>query len=306
MIFNNFAYWFGHPCETSSKGYEDNWTETLTIPDVNLTSMNGDFVSLDFEYFADTFYRVSDTDGRITDRNDYVSMSLDIERNSRAYSSIVVGQWNDYNEDGTCQIDENGDNIVNASEPIDPTEISFIGDDTNTDGSTKTNVFFNTNGFVKTASIDLTHLYTLNTSSTDPGDWDYECGSLAGSTVDINFDFQSDSDGRNGINDALKGIAFNNITLKEFTFIEDNSYTVSRTNADAEQSSTDLIASHDFLSGVYKIDVETIFDNTTAGTNWFNANELSVSNNRETVIFNVQSVDITLYEPNSLECLFTF
>jgi len=67
--------------------------------------------------------------------------------------------------------------------------------------------------------------------------------------------------------------------------------------------STDLIASHEFFAGVYKIDVETIFDNTTVGKSWFNDNEVSVSNNRETVIFNVESVDITLGKPNTLNCL---
>ena len=215
-----------------------------------------------------------------------------------------MGQWNDYNEDGTCQIDENGDNIVNESEPTDFAEISYIGDDASTDGSAGNyNVFFNTNDLVTTTSIDLTHLYALNTSSTDTSDWAFECLSLAGSTVDINFEFQSDDDGRNGINDGFKGVAFNNISLQEFTFIEDNAYTISKTNIDADMVSTDLIASHEFFAGVYKIDVETIFDNTTVGKSWFNDNEVSVSNNRETVIFNVESVDITLGKPNTLNCL---
>ena len=304
-IFNNYAYWFGHPCDTGANGYGEAWAnETLTIPSVNLTSMNGDFVSLNFEYYADTFYGIDSDGSSIVDVNDYVAMTLDILRDGATYSSVVMGQWNDYNEDGTCQEDENGDNIVNASEPIDFTEISYIGDDASKDGTGGNyNVFFNSDKLVKTTSIDLTHLYTLNTSSTDPGDWDYECGSLAGSTVDINFEFQSDDDGRNGINDGFKGVAFNNITLKEFTFIEDNSYTISRTNVDADQSSTDFVASHEFFAGVYKIDVETIFDNTTVGKTWFNDNELSVSNNRETVIFNVESVDITLLQPDKLKCM---
>jgi len=304
-IFNNYAYWFGHPCDTGSNGYGDAWAnETLTIPDVDLTSMNGDFVSLNFEYYAHTFYGIDSDQTSIVDVNDYAAMTLDILRDGATYSSVVMGQWNDYNEDGTCQVDENGDNIVNASEPIDYAEISYIGDDASTDGTGGNyNVFFNTNDLVKTTSIDLTHLYMLNTSDTNTGNWAFECTSLAGSTIDINFEFQSDDDGRNGINDGFKGVAFNNITLQEFTFIEDNSYTISRTNVDAEQSSTDFIASHEFFSGVYKIDVETIFDNTTVGKSWFNDNELSVSNNRETVIFNVESVDITLYAPTTLNCL---
>ncbi|MDB2570599.1 hypothetical protein N9X79_00375 [Euryarchaeota archaeon] len=304
-IFNNHAYWFGHPCDTGSNGYSDAWAnETLTIPGVDLTSMSGDFVSLNFEYYADTFYGIDSDGTSIVDVNDYAAMTLDILRDGATYSSVVMGQWNDYNEDGTCQIDENGDNIVNESEPIDFAEISYIGDDASTDGSAGNyNVFFNTNDLVATTSIDLTHLYSLNTSSSVSSDWAFECTSLAGSTVDINFEFQSDDDGRNGINDGFKGVAFNNISLQEFTFIEDNAYTISKTNIDADMASTDLVASHEFFAGVYKIDVETIFDNTTVGKSWFNDNELSLSNNRETVIFNVESVDITLGKPNTLNCL---
>ena len=67
-----------------------------------------------------------------------------------------------------------------------------------------TGTFFNSEGLVKTTSIDLTHLYVLNTSSADSADWDTECISLANSQVDINFDFYSDDDGRNGINDDLR------------------------------------------------------------------------------------------------------
>ena len=305
-IFNNYAYWFGHPCDTGANGYGEIWNETLTIPNVDLTSMNGDFVSLNFEYYADTFYRMENEDPVNIDLdsvNDYAVITLDILRNGAASNGLMLGQWNDYNQDGTCRNDDNGDNIVNETESIDYTEISFVGDPTTIDGSGNSNIlFFNTNDLVATTSIDLTHLFIQNRTGSS-GNWGYECTSLAGSTVDINFVFQSDDDGRNGVNDGFKGVAFNNISLQEFTFVEDNSYTISRTNVDADQSSTDVVASHEFFSGVYKIEVETVFDNTTAGKTWFNDNELSISNNRETVIFNVQSVDITLFPPNALNCL---
>ena len=49
--------------------------------------------------------------------------------------------------------------------------------------------------------------------------------SLQGSMVDVHFDFQSDDDGRNGINDGFKGIGFNNISLQEYTFVQDAVYT---------------------------------------------------------------------------------
>ena len=222
-IFNNNAYWFGHPCDTGANGYGDAWAnETLTIPDIDLTSMSGDFVSLNFEYYADTFYGIDSDGTSIVDVNDYAAMTLDILRDGATYSGVLVGQWNDYNEDGTCQVDENGDNIVNASEPIDNAEISYIGDESSTDGTGGNyNVFFNTNDLVATTSIDLTHLYVLNTSDASSINWGYECMSLSGSVVDINFEFQSDDDGRNGVNDGFKGVAFNNISLQEFTFVED-------------------------------------------------------------------------------------
>ncbi|MDA9571692.1 hypothetical protein N9R71_02790, partial [Candidatus Poseidoniales archaeon] len=304
-IFNNNAYWFGHPCDTGANGYGDAWAnETLTIPDIDLTSMSGDFVSLNFEYYADTFYGIDSDGTSIVDVNDYAAMTLDILRDGATYSGVLVGQWNDYNEDGTCQIDENGDNIVNASEPIDNAEISYIGDDSSTDGTSGNyNVFFNTNDLVATTSIDLTHLYVLNTSDASSINWGYECMSLSGSVVDINFEFQSDDDGRNGVNDGFKGVAFNNISLQEYTFIEDNSYTISRTNVDAEGTSSDTIASHEFFAGVYMIEAETIFDNQTQGVAWYNVQEMSTANNIERVIFNVESVDITLGKPNVLGCL---
>ena len=165
------------------------------------------------------------------------------------------------------------------------------------------NVFFNSDGLVKTTSLDLTHLYVLNTTSADSADWDTQCMSLADSEVQINFDFYSDDDGRNGINDGFRGVGVNNITLKEFTFVEDASYEISRTGVDAEDVSTDLIADHDFISGVYMVEVETVFDNTTAGTNWFGAEELSTANNIKRVIFDVKSVEISLSQPNKLACL---
>ncbi len=126
---------------------------------------------------------------------------------------------------------------------------------------------------------------------------------MAESTVQIDFVFRSDDDGRNGINDGFKGIAFNNISLQEFTFTLDNEYTVSRTGVDAEDVAQTLVASHDFTAGVYMIQAETIFDNTTQGTAWFGADEVETSNNQARVIFNVESVDISLSKPSTLACL---
>ena len=300
-IFNNNAYWFGHPCDTGTLGYDDAWAnETLTIPDIDLTSMSGDFVSLNFEYYADTFYTI-DQDGDV-DPSDYASMSVDYNKDGANYTGLVFAQWNDYNEDGTCRNDDNGDGIVNSTESIDQTELAFVGDPSNTDGSGNYNVFFNSDELVKTTSIDLTHLYIQNRSSQDTSQWRAECMSLQGSTVDVHFDFQSDDDGRNGINDGFAGIGFNNITLQEYTFVQDAVYTDSRTNVDAEEAATSVIASHEFFSGVYRLDVKTVFDNTTMGKPWYNDNEISEANNIKRVIFNVESVDISIGKPDILAC----
>ena len=300
-IFNNNAYWFGHPCDTGTLGYDDAWAnETLTIPDIDLTSMSGDFVSLNFEYYADTFYTI-DQDGDV-DPSDYASMSVDYNKDGANYTGLVFAQWNDYNEDGTCRNDDNGDGIVNSTESIDQTELAFVGDPSNTDGSGNYNVFFNSDELVKTTSIDLTHLYIQNRSSQDSSQWRAECMSLQGSTVDVHFDFQSDDDGRNGINDGFAGIGFNNITLQEYTFVQDAVYTDSRTNVDAEEAATSVIASHEFFSGGYRLDVKTVFDNTTMGKPWYNDNEISEANNIKRVIFNVESVDISIGKPDILAC----
>ena len=309
LTFNNEAYWFGHPClsQTGTLGYGDAWqNETISIIDIDLTSLSGDFVSLSFEYFADTFYEV-DSQGNI-EPSDYMALTADFEKDARDFSAIIYGQWNDYNEDGTCQIDEDGNGIVNETNPFDFNEIEYIGDPRTTDGLGQPwNVFFNSDGLVKTTNLDLTHLYVLNTSSADSADWDEECMSLADSEVELFFDFFSDDDGRNGINDGFRGVGINNITLKEFTFVEEANYTISRTSVDAEDASTDIIAEHNFISGTdgktYMIEVETIFDNTTIGTNWYGAEELSTANNIKRVIFDVESVDIKLSQPNKLACL---
>ena len=133
-IFNSKAYWFGHPCDRA-QSYDDAWAnETLIIPNIDLTSMSGDFVSLNFEYYADTFYRTSSTGANSP--SDYVSMYVDFSKNvtkngtttNEQYTAQVFGQWNDYNEDGTCNNDDDGNGLASSNESIDFTEITEIGD----------------------------------------------------------------------------------------------------------------------------------------------------------------------------------
>ena len=172
------TYWFGHPCDTANYGYTDDWAnETMTIPYIDLTSMSRDFVSLNFEYYADTFYTIGVDGTSVEDVNDYVALTVDFSRDGTDYNA-VNGQWNDYNDDEP-QVDEDGNGIVNATEPLDQTELEFIGDPSTTDGTGGNyNVFFNTDGLVQSVSLDLTHLYILNTTSASSLDWTRECISL--------------------------------------------------------------------------------------------------------------------------------
>lgn len=304
ILFGSNAYWFGHPDVSANSGYEDVWNESFTIPSIDLSAMQGDFASLSFDYFAETFYYI-DTDGDKYSVNDYVAIKLDWDRSGMPGNGMLFGQWNDYNEDGTCIVDEDGDGFIDPlnETTIDDKEVSYIGDSSNIDGTTggNYNVFFDTEGLVMSRSIDLTHIFIQNRTTSN--NWKSECMSLKGTTVDLTFEFQSDDDGHNGITDGLRGVAFDNITVKEFTFVQDAVYSSSVTGLDAEEEQSLTIASHDFSAGVYMIQVETIFDNTTQGTSWYGESEISEANNIERVIFTVESVNITLGKPNSLVCL---
>ena len=304
-IFGSHAYWFGHPCDTPNS-FGDVWeNETLTIPGIDLTNMSGDYVALNFEYFAETWFEIQQS-GATTSVNDYAAITADWTMNGNDYEGLIYGQWIDYNEDGFCIVDEDGNGFIDPvnETTLDNTEIEYIGDPVNVNGgSGNYNVFFNTDGLVQSRSIDLTHLYVVNTTSPDSNLWTDECLSLAGSVVDINFEFLSNDDGHNGQNDGVRGVAFDNISLQEFTFSQDAVYTTSVIDLDAEENRTIAISNHDFVSGVYMIEVESQFDNTTAGTPWFGYDEISVANNVARVIFSVESVDITLGKPDQISCL---
>ena len=305
QLFGSSAYWFGHPCDIQNS-YGSVWeNETLTIANIDLTNMSGDYVALNFEYFAETWFDILQS-GATTEVYDYAAVTADWTVEDKEYEGLIFGQWNDYNEDGFCVIDEDENGFIDPinETTLDETEIEYIGDPRNINGgSDNRNVFFNTDGLVKSKSIDLTHLYLLNRSSTDSNDHEYECTSLEGSKVDISFTFRSNDDIHNGQNDGVRGVAFNNITLKEFSFTEDSVYTTSVVDLDAEENRTVTISNHDFETGVYLIEVESLFDNNTSGTPWFGYRELSKTNNQGRVIFTVESVDIVLGKPDQLSCL---
>ena len=104
--------------EAQALFYEDVWNESFKLTDIDLTSMQGDFASLSFDYFAETFFYI-DTDGSKYSVNDYVSLSADWQDTSgKQGDGLIMGQWNDYNQDGTCIVDEDGDGFI---DPINET-----------------------------------------------------------------------------------------------------------------------------------------------------------------------------------------
>jgi hypothetical protein len=302
VLFGSNSYWYGHPCDNANS-FGDVWeNETMTIPNIDLTNMTGDFVALNFDYFAETWFEIN-SDGNIYNNADNAALTADWNVGGTDYSGVIQGEWIDYNEDGFCIIDENGNGFIEDNETtIDNAEVVGIGDPTNVNGGGgRFTVFFDSDGLVKSRSLDLTHIYMLNT--TDSTSWTRECMSLAGSTVDINFEFRSNDDGHNGQSDGVRGIAFDNISLDEFTFTSDQSYLLPINDLDAEENRTVTISDHDFVSGVYKIEVRSVFDNTTQGTAWEGHQEVSTNNNLARVIFSVESVDIVMSSPNQLSCL---
>ena len=157
-IFGSHAYWFGHPCDTPNS-FGDVWeNETLTIPGIDLTNMSGDYVALNFEYYAETWFEIQQS-GATSSVNDYAAITADWTKNGSDYSGLIYGQWIDYNEDGYCIVDEDGNGFIDPvnETTLDNTEIEYIGDPTNVNGGSDAyNVFFNTDGLIQ--SLSLIHI----------------------------------------------------------------------------------------------------------------------------------------------------
>ena len=71
---------------------------------------------------------------------------------------------------------------------------------------------------------------------------------------------------------------------------------------DASEKQVVTIANHDFQSGIYRIDVKTLFDNTDPLQKWYNESEVNLANNYTTIMFSIASADITLMQPDILDC----
>ena len=287
-VFGSAAYWFGGPDD----GYGDEWNESMTLSAIDLTQMNADFAYLTFDYFAETNVLWQGDD--LVAVTEYAALEVSWRNGSSVYTGRIYGNWNDYNENGirpnqTCEdIDDNGDYD----------EVEYIGDHTD-QGNYVT--WFDSRGLVDSVTLDLTHVVLQNTTGPS-SQWGTECTSFRGTEVTLTWRFLSDDDGVNG-QDGLAGFALDNITVREYTFTPVQSYQTTVTGLDSQDEQIVNVANHDFEAGIYRVDAMTIFDNQTMGTNWYGAEELFLSNNVSRVIFEVASVDLTLYIPDVLSCV---
>ncbi len=289
-VFEGAAYWFGGPDD----GYGQDWNETMNLATIDLTNMQGDFAYLNFDYFAEMEV-LEDSNGNVVGWTAETGLEASWRSGSTTYKGVVYGSWNDINENGvlnnqTCEdIDDDG--------YLD--EVETFGDRPD-DGNYR--VWFDSEGLKKSVTLDLTHVYLLNTTNTNSNLWRTECLSMSGFEVDFTWRFQSDSNGATGAN-GLAGFGLDNISVTEFTFVPDQTYSTTVTGLDSQEDRVVTVGSHAFTQGIYRIDAISVFDNTTQGTDWYGAQELLLSNNLTRIVFDVASVDVLLRPPDVLSCV---
>ena len=295
-VFNSHAYWLGHPTD----GYGDDWNETVTLDPIPVASTGADFTYLTFDYYAEGDY-LKDSNGNILAIRDAANLEISWNKQGEVFEGVVYGTWTDLNENG-IQNTIPGDPNFHRCEDFDNNgydEVEYFGDHSDNVNSV---VWFDSENILKSITVDLTHIVILNRTSADTSDWRDECTTLSGSEVTLTWRFQSNDDGVNG-NAGLAGFGVDNIRVEEFTFEDDGTYTVDVTGLDAAERQRVNLTTHDFQSGIYKIDVTTIFDNTDPLTSWYNESEINTANNHSSIIFSIASADITLLQPDVLECV---
>ncbi len=289
-VFNSFAYWLGDP----DTGYGDNWNEFVRLDPIPVASGGTDFTYLSFDYFAEGDF-LSDSDGNILAIRDAAGLEIEWSKGGEVFQGTVWGSWTDLNE--------NGLRPFNACEDFDNNgrydEVEYMGDHSDRYESV---VWFDSESLVKSVIIDLTHITLLNQTSNSTFDWATECTDLSGSEVTLTWRFQSNDDGVNG-NAGLAGFAVDNIRIDEFTFEEDGFYVNDISGLDAAEREKVEVANHNFRAGIYRIDATTTLNTSMEGTTWYNKTETTTANNHTQIIFSIASADITLMQPNILECV---
>ncbi len=289
-VFNSFAYWLGDP----DTGYGDDWDETLTLDPFPVATGGTDFTYLTFDYFAEGDY-LSDSEGNINGIRDAAGLEIEWTKGGEVFRGTVWGSWTDLNENGIRPFNECEDFDNNGRYD----EVEYMGDHSDRYESV---VWFDSESLVKSVIIDMTHITLLNQTSNSSFLWNTECTDLSGSEVTLTWRFQSNDDGVNG-NAGLAGFAIDNIRIDEFTFENDGKYTNDVNGLDASEKMDVTVATHDFKSGIYRIDTTTIFNNSIPGTSWYNKSEITTANNHTQIIFSIASADITLMQPDVLDCV---
>ena len=59
----------------------------------------------------------------------------------------------------------------------------------------------------------------------------------------------------------------------------------------------------DFDRGLYRIDLMTNYNNSDPSMKWFEKPEISTANNFSTILFEIANADITLLQPDVLDCV---
>jgi hypothetical protein len=301
-VFKNQAYWLGHP----SDGYGDNWNETLTIEPIEISDSGADFTFLSFDYFAEGDH-IADRNGNVQSVRDFSYLEITWVKEGEVYEGIIYGSWTDLNDNGLrYAYNPYTDSIYNYCEDFDQNglyeEVEYAGDHSGDIGEDGWVSWFDSDNLVSTSRIDLTHVHLLNQTSDDSFGWTEECTSLAGSEVTFTWRFYSNDDGVNG-NAGYAGFAIDNIRVDDYTFTDDGMYTEPVSGMDAAQRRVIEIGTHDFESGLYRIDLMTMYDNTDNTSKWFGKPEISQANNVSTILFEIANADITLLQADVLDCV---
>jgi len=295
-IFNSGAYWLGHP----NDGYGDDWNESFSLDPIPVGSSGADFTYLTFDYYAEGD-SLKNNQGTVLAERDVAFLELEWAKDGEVFTGVVYGSWTDLNENGMILAQGPGGNLYHYCEDFDGNgydEVEYFGDHADQYDSVS---WYDSESLMKSVTLDLTHITLLNQTNEDSFTWTEECTSLAGSDVQLTWRFRSNDDGVHG-NAGLAGFAVDNIRVEEFTFEDDGTYSIPVNGMDAAERQKVTVTNHDFTSGIYKIDVSTIFNNTIPGTPWYNQTEVNPSNNHSTIILSISSADITLMQPDVLDC----
>ena len=301
-VFKNHAYWLGDP----TTGYGDDWNETLTLDPIQLTDGDADFTFLTFDYFAEGDH-ISDRDGNALQARDFTRLEVTWVKDGEVFDGIVYGSWTDLNENGLrYAYNPVTDSVYNYCEDFDQNglyeEVQYAGDHSGDVGEDGFVTWFDSDNLVNTVRIDLSHIHLFNQTSEDSFGWTDECTSLSGSEVTFTWRFFSNDDGVNG-NAGYAGFGIDNIRVDDYTFIDDGEYTQSVTGIDAAQKRVIEMGVHDFQSGLYRIDLMTLYNNTDNTSNWFDKPEISQANNVSTILFEIANADITLLQADVMDCV---